>query len=142
MRKRRRYEDYGSLSELNVTPLLDLAFTLLIIFIVTMPLLGKKADLVLPASQASRDALNPSDVHVVSIDSNRNLYWNGQPTNRAGVEEKLIGLEGGAERAGVVIEADKTLTVQDAVELLDLVSAHGINKASIVTAPGSEAATP
>lgn len=139
MRKRRRYEDYGSLSELNVTPLLDLAFVLLIIFIVTMPLLGTKADLVLPASQASREALNPSDVHVVSIDAKRSLYWNGKPTDRAGVEKNLMGLEREKDRTGVVIEADRTLTVQDAVDLLDLVSAHGINKASIVTAPGDDA---
>lgn len=139
MRKRRRYEDYGSMSELNVTPLLDLAFTLLVIFIVTMPLLGKKADLVLPSSEANREALNPSEVHVVSIDANRNLLWNGQPVSRSGLEAVLDALGEAKDRSGVVIEADRTLSVQDAVEILDLVSAHGISKASIVTGPAPQA---
>lgn len=138
MRKRRRYEDYGSMSEPNVTPLLDLAFVLLIIFIVTMPLLGKKADLVLPSSEASRDAINPTDVHVVSIDANKNLLWNGQPVSRDGLDAVLQGLGEARERSGVVIEADRTLSVQDAVEILDLVSASGINKASIVTGPAPQ----
>ena len=140
MRKRRRYEDYGSLSEPNVTPLLDLAFVLLIIFIVTMPLLGKKADLVLPSSEASREAINPSDVHVVSIDSNKNLLWDGQPVSRDGLEAILAGLGEARDRSGVVIEADRTLSVQDAVEILDLVSSNGINKASIVTGPAPQPA--
>ncbi|MFM7182556.1 MAG: ExbD/TolR family protein [Verrucomicrobiales bacterium] len=140
MRKRRRYEDYGSMSELNVTPLLDLAFTLLVIFIVTMPLLGKKADLVLPSSEASRDAVNPSDVHVVSIDANKNLLWDGQPVSRAGLEVVLEGLGEARDRSGVVIEADRTLSVQDAVEILDLVSENGISKASIVTGPAPQPA--
>jgi biopolymer transport protein ExbD len=138
MRKRRRYEDYGSMSELNVTPLLDLAFVLLIIFIVTMPLLGKKADLVLPSSEASREAINPTDVHVVSIDANKNLLWNGQPVSRAALEALLEGLGEARDRSGVVIEADRTLSVQDAVEILDLVSANGISKASIVTGPAPQ----
>lgn len=128
------------MSELNVTPLLDLAFTLLVIFIVTMPLLGKKADLVLPSSEASRDALNPSDVHVVSIDANRNLSWNGAPVSRDDLESVLAGLGEARDRSGVVIEADRTLSVQDAVEILDLVSAHGISKASIVTGPAPQSA--
>lgn len=138
MRKRRRYEDYGTMSELNVTPLLDLAFVLLIIFIVTMPLLGKKADLVLPSSEASRDPINPSNVHVVSIDAKRNLMWNGQPVSRSGLEVVLSDLGEARGRSGVVIEADRTLSVQDAVEILDLVSAHGVNKASIVTGPAAQ----
>ena len=128
------------MSELNVTPLLDLAFVLLIIFIVTMPLLGKKADLVLPSSEASREAINPTDVHVVSIDANKNLLWDGQPISRAGLEEVLEGLGEARDRSGVVIEADRTLSVQDAVEILDLVSANGISKASIVTGPAPQPA--
>ena len=126
------------MSELNVTPLLDLAFVLLIIFIVTMPLLGKKADLVLPSSEASRDAINPTDVHVVSIDANKNLLWDGQPVSRNELAAALEALGETRDRSGVVIEADRTLSVQDAVDVLDLVSANGISKASIVTGPAPQ----
>jgi biopolymer transport protein ExbD len=139
MRKRRRYEDYGTLADLNVTPLLDLAFTLLVIFIVTMPLLGKVADLVLPSTQATRESLNPAQVEVISLDSRRRLYWNGVPATRAELEQKLAALGGAGGGHGVVVEADRSLNVQDAVDLLDLVSAAGIGKAAIVTSARGEA---
>jgi len=135
MNPRRRYQQFGTLSELNVTPLLDLAFVLLIIFIVTMPLLGKKADLVLPSSTASREALNPAEVHLISINAARETFWNGQPADRTTIQENLREAAATQSRPGVVIEADRTLSVQDAVDLLDMVSAAGLNRAAIVTSP-------
>jgi biopolymer transport protein ExbD len=51
-----------TLSELNVTPLLDLAFVLLIIFMITTPLMENKVDLVVPTSEASKNAVHPDAV--------------------------------------------------------------------------------
>ena len=58
----RRFSDRPSLqtlSELNITPLLDLAFVLLIIFMITTPLMEKSVDLVLPSSEAAPNAVDP-----------------------------------------------------------------------------------
>lgn len=137
MTPRRRYQNYGTLSELNVTPLLDLAFVLLIIFIVTMPLLGKKADLVLPSTTATRDALNPAEVHLLSINAARETFWNGEPVDRSELAARIAeAARGEGGRSGVVIEADRSLSVQDAVEFLDLISAGGLNRAALVVNPG------
>ena len=59
----RRFSDRHSLStlsELNVTPLLDLAFVLLIIFMITTPLMEKSAPVVLPTDKPAPNAIDPS----------------------------------------------------------------------------------
>ena len=52
----------STLAELNVTPLLDLAFVLLIIFMITTPLMDKSVDLIVPSSVAARNAVDASNV--------------------------------------------------------------------------------
>src|SRR5207248_3848550 len=78
----RRFSDrhsFQTLSEINVTPLLDLAFVLLIIFIITTPLMDKSVDLVVPSSAAAKGAVDPSAVQTVSINRNEAIKLNNQP---------------------------------------------------------------
>jgi biopolymer transport protein ExbD len=75
----RRYSDkqpLSTLSEINVTPLLDLAFVLLIIFMITTPLLENSMDLVVPSSQAASKEVDPSKVTIGSIDRDEVLKLN------------------------------------------------------------------
>ena len=70
----RRFSDRqkpATLSELNVTPMLDLAFVLLIIFMITTPLMENSVDLVIPSSEAANPPINSSQVQTVSIDRSR-----------------------------------------------------------------------
>src|SRR5205823_9043779 len=63
-----------TLSEINITPLLDLAFVLLIIFVITTPLLEKGLDLSLPKASGQPDkSINPRNVRTVEI-SNTGVY--------------------------------------------------------------------
>ena len=55
-----------TLAELNVTPMLDLAFVLLIIFMITAPLLASRVDLILPTTTAAREAVSPEQTHMWS----------------------------------------------------------------------------
>ena len=64
----RRFSDrhaLQTLSELNVTPLLDLAFVLLIIFMITTPLMDNSVDLIVPSSEAAEKAVDPSAVQTI-----------------------------------------------------------------------------
>ena len=77
----RRYSQRNSLttlSEINVTPLLDLAFVLLIIFMITTPLLESSMDLVIPSSGATNPTTNSSQVQTVSIDRVETIRFNNQ----------------------------------------------------------------
>ena len=132
---RHRYRDFGTLSELNITPLLDLAFVLLIIFMITAPLLGNKADLVIPTSKADRESLPPDRVHVISLTANGEISLNGEPTTLGILPSGLTQLRTEQSEIAVVIEADHRLTIQPVVAVMDALADAGITKVALITQP-------
>ena len=67
----RRYSDrptMHTLTEINVTPLLDLAFVLLIIFIITTPLMENSVNLVVPTSAQANQSVNLAETQTISVD--------------------------------------------------------------------------
>ena len=68
-----------TLSEINITPLLDLAFVLLIIFVITTPLLTQSLELNLPQGGKPDRPLSKKDVRTVEIDPKGVFYVDGQP---------------------------------------------------------------
>jgi biopolymer transport protein ExbD len=134
----RRFSDRHSLhtlSELNVTPLLDLAFVLLIIFMITTPLMENSVDLVLPSSDAATHSVDPNAVQSVSIDNNEQISINGQPTNLATLEGQLVALKERNPDVAVVVRAHKDLPVQKLMNVMDAVQRAQIRKIGVVTTP-------
>ena len=82
----------STVSELNVTPLLDLAFVLLIIFMITTPLMDNSMDLQLPKSGAPEKPLDPGAVQTVAIDREALLSLNGRPLSLEELEAALTAL--------------------------------------------------
>src|SRR4051812_17012144 len=92
----RRFSDrhaLHTLSELNITPLLDLAFVLLIIFMITTPLMENSVDLVLPTSDASKNPVDPKGVQSIAIDQNAAVSLNGVTTTLAVLEQELTAMK-------------------------------------------------
>ena len=134
----RRFSDrhaLQTLSELNVTPLLDLAFVLLIIFMITTPLMENSVDLVLPSSDAATHSVDPNAVQTVSIDHNEQLSINGQPTNFANLEGQLVALKERNSDVAVVVRSHKDLPVQKLMNVMDAVQRAQIRKVGVVTTP-------
>lgn len=67
--RRQRRQPMSTLAELNVTPLLDLAFVLLIIFMITAPLLASRVDLIIPTTRAKRDAVAAERTVIVDMNN-------------------------------------------------------------------------
>jgi biopolymer transport protein ExbD len=67
MRRFSQRSSLVTLSEINITPLLDLAFVLLIIFVITTPLLERSIDLKLPRGGQPDKSVNRRDVHTVEV---------------------------------------------------------------------------
>jgi biopolymer transport protein ExbD len=124
-----------TLSELNVTPLLDLAFVLLIIFMITTPLLENSMDLIVPTSATARTEINPSTVQTVSIDRNDTLKLNEQPLGEAELGQQLAELKKSQPGLAVVVRPHKELPVQDFVRVMDLLHKAGITKVGVMTRP-------
>jgi biopolymer transport protein ExbD len=137
----RRFSDkhsFQTLSEINVTPLLDLAFVLLIIFIITTPLMDKSTSLVLPSSKAAADAVNPALVQTVSLSKDDTVALNSQPVSLDQLTSLLSGKNSAQQEIGVVVRCHRELPVQKLVDVLDAIHKAGVRKVSVVTNPASE----
>lgn len=134
----RRYSNRShltTLTELNVTPLLDLAFVLLIIFMITTPLIENSMDLVVPTSSTAKTEVNPADVHIVEIDRNGELTLDDEPMTAVAVEQRLTALKADAPNLAVAVRPHKTLPVQDFISVMDIVKRVGISKVGVMTRP-------
>ena len=134
----RRFSDRGNLqtlSELNVTPLLDLAFVLLIIFMITTPLMENKTDLVLPTGDASKNAVDPASVVTISIDKNELVQIAGAEMSIEQVVAELTARKAEKPDLAVAVRSHKELPVQKLIEVLDAVKRAEITKVGVVTNP-------
>jgi biopolymer transport protein ExbD len=109
MRRFSQRNSLVTLNEINITPLLDLAFVLLIIFIITRPLLEGNIDLQLPQNMGKPDTRNIDrhDIRVVEI-SMRGDYWlQGQRLSLAQLEAALVDIHRKNPKLIVDLRADK-----------------------------------
>lgn len=134
----RRFSDrhnMHTLSELNVTPLLDLAFVLLIIFMITTPLMENSVDLVIPSSEAAKHAIDPSAVQTISVNKDGILEFNDEPTDLEKLEQDLVNMKAAKPEIAVVIRSHKELPVQKLIDVMDVVQRAQISKVGVVTNP-------
>lgn len=134
----RRYSDkqgLTTLSEINVTPLLDLAFVLLIIFMITTPLLERSMDLIVPTSQAAEGAVDPAKVLTISIDRNDIVRLEKEEVTIAGLEESLRVLHATDPQTAVVVRPHRDIPVQRFITVMDVVARAGITKVGVMTRP-------
>ncbi len=124
-----------TLSELNVTPLLDLAFVLLIIFMITTPLMEKSVDVVLPSTTAARNSIDPGAVQTVVLHRDEQIDLNGVPVALADLQGELERLRDTLPEVAVVIRSHKELAVQRLVDVMDAVQRAKITKVGVVTTP-------
>ena len=90
MRRFSQRSSLVTLSEINITPLLDLAFVLLIIFVITTPLLEQSLELKLPKGGRPDRPMNERDVRTVEISPRGYYVFDGKPMTVAQIEKALV----------------------------------------------------
>jgi biopolymer transport protein ExbD len=135
MRRFSERHQLHTLSELNVTPLLDLAFVLLIIFMITTPLMENSSDLVLPTGEHPSQPVNMDAVRTVSIRGDGQILLNDQPANLDDLSASLAGLRESQPDLGVLIRPHRDLPVQKFSEVLDAVRRAGVKRVGFVQTP-------
>ncbi len=133
MRRYSQRQSLSSLSEINITPLLDLAFVLLIIFMITTPLLETSMNLIIPSSGAKSPPVTSSQVQTISIDRNEAVRINNQVVDLEKLTAQLADLKRANPDVAVVIRPDRELPVQKLVTLMDALQRAGIMKVGIAT---------
>jgi biopolymer transport protein ExbD len=125
-----------TLSEINITPLLDLAFVLLIIFIITTPLLTQSIDLRLPKGGSSdRQQLSKSDIRTVEISNTGYYKFESRQTALGQIISQLAVESHNNPNLVVYIRADKDCRYDLVAQLLDGCQKYGIKRYSLRTDP-------
>jgi biopolymer transport protein ExbD len=133
MRRYSQRTTLTTLSEINITPLLDLAFVLLIIFIITTPLLENSLNLSIPSSGAANAPIDPARVQTVSIDRLAAIKFNDEPVDAETLSARLTALRTANPDVAIVIRPDRELPVQKLVTLMDVVQRAQITRIGIAT---------
>ena len=133
MRRYSQQHNLSTLSEINITPLLDLAFVLLIIFMITTPLLENSMNLVIPSSGAANAPVKTGQVQTISIDRRETIKINDRTVPPADLVTHLSELKRANPDVAIVIRPDRDLPVQKLVSLMDALQRAQINKVGIAT---------
>src|SRR5436305_5301850 len=107
MKRYSNRSNFSTLSEINVTPLLDLAFVLLIIFMITTPLLENSVNLIIPSSTATNPPINSTQVQTISIDQTGTIKLNNESVDADILGAKLAELHRANPELSVVIRPDR-----------------------------------
>jgi biopolymer transport protein ExbD len=124
-----------TLSDINITPLLDLAFVLLIIFVITTPLLEKSIDLNLPRGGQTDKKLDKNDIRTVEI-STSGIY--ALDKHKQSLPQILAQLKEDSHanpNMVVYIRADKDARYDLVAQLIDGCSRNNITRYSLRTVP-------
>ena len=133
MKRYSNRSNFSTLSEINVTPLLDLAFVLLIIFMITTPLLENSVNLSIPSSAAANAPISQSKVQTISIDRSATIKFENEIVDSDALVMRLIELKRANPEVAIVIRPDRELPVQKLIGLMDAVQRAGITKVGIAT---------
>ncbi len=129
-----RKERLSALSEINVTPLIDLAFALLIIFMITAPLLEQSISLELPIETPKNQGQSSEPrFQTISIDGEGTYYWNADAVTLAELSGLLENLSSQPVPPVLNIRADASLPYQKVITLIDLIQKTNLSEISLDT---------
>ena len=127
----RRRRGAAALSEINVTPLVDVILVLLIIFMVTAPMMQRGVDVRLPRVESSTDTQDQR--LVVTVARDQRIYLNDQVINLNLIGERLEKLSKATGIDFVFLRADREVPYGRVMTVMDVIKKAGIEKVGMVT---------
>ena len=129
---KKNYHSRKSISEINVTPFVDVMLVLLIIFMVTAPLLTAGIKINLPES-ASVLKNEKNDPVTVSMNSKGEIYIQKKKISPDDLIKKLTALKGQNKDLKIYIKGDKNLNYGKIMDLMSFINKSGFKKVALVT---------
>ena len=121
------------LSDINVTPFVDVILVLLVIFMVTAPMFSQGLPVNLP--QAAAPALTSEQPLVVSISPNKEIYLGDRQVGLENLKATLAGEKKGDQTPEVLLKSDQSVPYGLVVQVMSILKEAGVEKLGIVTAP-------
>ncbi len=123
---------YDLLSNINVTPLVDVILVLLIIFMVTAPMMQTGIDVDLPESKATAIPSKEERL-VITVKRDGKIFINDYEVTLESLQDKLKGIYQNRPQKGVFLRADKNLPYGYIVKVMSVIREAGIYKLGMVT---------
>ena len=124
---------HSSLNELNITPLLDLAFVLLVIFIITTPQLSNDLEMNLPSPKSKTPPAKPPKIHKIIVDTAGHITLNDQPIQPDALKPTLVALKNSDPDPSVVVRGSADVDYKNVVVVLDALQQADITKIGLAT---------
>ncbi len=125
---------HSSLNELNITPLLDLAFVLLVIFIITTPQLSNDLEMNLPSPPKKEDKPKPPPkFNRINVDKAGTISLNGQVVELPALKSMLTALKASDPETPVVVKGASDVDYQRVISVLDILQQVDITKIGLAT---------
>jgi len=124
--------DRGTMSQINVTPLVDVMLVLLVIFMVTAPMMQQGVQVNLP--KAETKSLAPKeDTLVVSIEKSGKTFINSSEIQGDQLKDKLNSMLAGREKREVFLKADSAVPYGEVVKVMAQIKGAGVERLGMVT---------
>ena len=134
-KKRQKFSsrNFVPMSEINVTPFVDIMLVLLIIFMVAAPLLSVGIEVDLPNTQAKPLETEKERPLTLTLDGKSNLFINEVKIEKSELRSKLLAIKKERESDEIYLRASKDIAYQNVAAILALVSNIGYSQISLVT---------
>ncbi len=124
---------YTSLSEINVTSLVDVTLVLLIVFMITAPLLRSGMQVELPQTVAKE--IDPGKAIVLTVAKNGDIFWEREKINLQVLRERLVKRKVSNRLKPILLQGDKEVFYGHVIGVMDLLKELEIEKLGLVLKP-------
>ena len=130
-------EDNQPYDEINITPMLDLAYVLLVIFIIMTTASVQGVKVSLPHTQNTASLAKPQ-IRAITITVEGSVYLDAYPVDMATLEQRLSEYKGNNPSLPVVLKGDAAAHYDKVSEVLEICKKLGITEIGLVTRKGAE----
>jgi biopolymer transport protein ExbD len=131
--KKTSHFHHGSLTELNITPLLDLVFVLLVIFIITTPQMMNNLEMTLPSGKPPPPQKEKPKINNIAVDAQGQAFLNDAPVTIPQLKDDLQQMKSDNPDLSVVVKGADDVDYQNMVNVLDILQQLNITKVGLAT---------
>ncbi|MDI1300905.1 MAG: biopolymer transporter ExbD [bacterium] len=129
------FDDQGEvISEINMTPLVDVMLVLLIIFMLTVPVLTHSIKLDVPSASAVAEQAKPDTV-IISVAADGGLFWNEVSVSESELRQRLAGSAARKPQPVLRLRGDRKTEYDHIIQVMAMMQGAGIEKLGFVTEP-------
>ena len=122
------------MSEINMTPLVDVMLVLLIIFIITIPVINHAVKIDLPRVSNKPDDAKPQSVNV-EINEEGQVFWNNQPVDEATLQADIAQAAQQQPQPEMHLRADRNVRYERVAQVMASIQRGGLSRIGFVTEP-------